>query len=229
MRKILLFCLIMVLAFSTVGCATTNDNGSQAPSGYDYIVGNDYSDLVTITFKYANIEGKNGETYKTWAIKRGGQLGRQLEPQYPSSQYNYAYYGLRSNFCWVDGTTIDLGLYTFDSDTTIYCKYYGTGYSKMPTWRVHFGRSKNDWSWNESWSDTSYYNAQIRELPTPNNKFKIATDVDDTKRRINSGIIDYLVSLGYSNFTYYTTQDCTEKIALPFQNTIDEIWCIVSK
>ena len=43
------------------------------------------------------------------------------------------------------------------------------------------------------------------------------------------GIHENLVSLGYSNFTYYTTQDCTEKIALPFQNTIDEIWCIVSK
>ena len=212
-----------MLLFSTTACNSTNKNDVHVPSGYDYIVGDDYSNLVTITFKYANIAGKNGQTYKIWGIKKGEKLGRGLEPAYPSSQFNCAYYGTTSNFSRADGTNIDLGLYTFDFDTTVYCKYYGS----EQYWKINYINTQNNSLGSDSWK-TTRFNSQIREMPNVSNQFTLTTDID-TKIKIYSGHIEYFLGLGYTKFAYYTSKDCTKQITVPFQNTLEELWCVVSK
>lgn len=218
---------ILAVSLLLAGCGDNQGGSVTPPSGYDYIVGTDYSDLVKITFKYGNIEGKVGQTYKVWGISRGGTLGTQLKPAYPSSSYNCGYYGLSADSCWADGTCMDLGVYKSNSDTTVYCRYYGSGYTSMPTWRIHFGLSKNDYGWSASVQNTSYYNAEIRQMPNVANNFTIKTDIGSSQ--VNDSVMIYLKDMGYKTFNYYFDQNATRPVNGPFQNTINELWCLISK
>lgn len=225
-KSFLLLCLPFLML---TGC--TNDdsgNGQQKPDGYDYIVATDYSDLVKITFKIANIDGRNGETWKVWGCKRGTYIGTQNEPVYPSSKYDIAQYGLSSSFSWVDGSCITLGTYVFNSDTTVYCKYYGSNSTKQPSWRVHYGTSVDHFGWSDNLVDTSYYNAEIRQLPLPSNNYVLKDD--QGQRSFNKGVNITLSEYGYTKYTYYKDQQCTQKVTLPFQNAdVNELWVIIEK
>lgn len=208
MKKLLLLCLIPLVLTSCV------DDTNKKPEGYDYIVGDDYSDLVKVTFKYGNIEGKIGQTYKVWGVKRGSTTNG-LEPKMPSTGYLSAMtsYGFTQDFKIKDGMSgIRLGNYAFNSDTTLYVKYY------EPMQEIRFcipNGPTNKGSGMMYQYKIIYGNTEIYRMPTLDNQ---TFDTDWGEFKLSQSLEPWVTQWGWTKIdSWFYDEQLTKPISTPFR------------
>lgn len=204
-----------LLSFAVIPLLLASCVSDKQPEGYDYIVGDDYKDLVKLTFKYGNIEGKIGQTYKVWGVKRGSTTDG-LEPKKPDERYSIMpLYGFTLDF--KAGDEEAMGPYEFRTtswkeDTTIFIKYY------EPMQEIRFcipdgGSGKGS---GMMFSQKNIYgNTEIYKLPTLDNQ---TIDSDWGEFKLLESLDPWVSNRGYSKIDgWYYDEALTKPITLPFR------------
>lgn len=211
------FVLLLLSLLTLSGCGV--DNETTRPEGYDYIVGTDYSDLVTITFKYGNIDdkvinAKIGDVYKVWGIPRNTSLGYDLEPKPPFHIYLSAWtmYGFSQNFTAENDIT--LHSYVFTKDTVLFVKYYE---SLMET-RFCIPNGPTNKGSGMMFSQKSFLgNQEIYRMPSLNN---LTFDTDWGSTKLAYDISPWITQWGWTKLDgWYYDEEFTREITLPFRVT----------
>lgn len=203
------------LFISIIPLLLTSCINNKEPEGYDYIVGDDYSDLVTLTFKYGNIEGKIDQVYKVWGVKRG-QTTDGMEPKKPDSKYSIMpSYGYTLDFRIGDEgvmNSFDLKQVRWEEDTTIYVKYY----EAMQEIRYCIPNGPTNKGSGMMFSQNVIYgNTEIYRLPTIDNQ---TIDSDWGEFKLPESLKPWVTQWGWTKIDgWYYDEALTKPITLPFR------------